>query len=149
MRSLKTLRLLVIEDNDFMRDLVTKVLREIGIEDVFQAADGQIGLEMVANVTPDLILCDIAMEPMDGLSFVAALRKLPPTMGAKVPVIMLTGNNEAPTVKKAIDLGVNGYIVKPVRKQPLEARIVTVMRRANAGASTPSPVSEAPAVLFR
>jgi CheY-like chemotaxis protein len=64
---------LVIEDNDFIRELVATMLRDIGLHDIAQARDGQDALSQIETADPGLIICDISMQPMDGLEFVEAL----------------------------------------------------------------------------
>jgi two-component system, chemotaxis family, chemotaxis protein CheY len=127
------LRVLVVDDNDFMRDLVASMLREIGFRQISHASDGEEALSRIASVEPDLILCDIDMEPMDGLDFVEALRKQTPAGGRKIPVLMLTARNETQIVQWAIKLGISGYLVKPVKKAQLEAKVLTILERSTGG----------------
>ncbi len=124
------IKVLVVDDNDFMRDLVASMLREIGFRDISHASDGEAALQKSKEVDPHLILCDVDMEPMNGLDFVERLRRLttPPSV-SKTPVILLTAHSDAEIVQRAIKLGVNAYIVKPVKRNQLEARIATVLEK--------------------
>ena len=124
------LRILVVDDNDFMRDLVASMLRESGFRAIYHAADGQAALSQTQAVEPDLIICDVDMEPMDGLDFVEKLRKETPPERPKIPVLMLTARNETAIVQWAIKLGISGYLVKPVKKTQLEAKVLTILERA-------------------
>ena len=126
------IRVLVIDDNDFTRDVVAGILREIGFRELFQARDGHDALGQLETANPGLIICDIAMKPMDGLAFVAALRQHAWAGAATTPVIFLTVHTEASIVKQAVKLGVDAYVVKPVQKKQLEARVATVLERAAA-----------------
>jgi two-component system chemotaxis response regulator CheY len=120
------MKVLVVDDNDFMRDLIASMLREIGFRDIFHASDGVKNKE----VDPHLILCDVDMEPMNGLDFVERLRRTaPPPPANPTPVILLTAHSDAEIVQRAIKLGVNAYIVKPVKRNQLEARIATVLEK--------------------
>jgi two-component system chemotaxis response regulator CheY len=84
----------------------------------------------VKEVDPHLILCDVDMEPMNGLDFVERLRRTaPPPPANPTPVILLTAHSDAEIVQRAIKLGVNAYIVKPVKRNQLEARIATVLEK--------------------
>ena len=130
---LSMMRVLVVDDNDFMRDLVASMLREIGFREISHARDGEDALRQTQVVDPALIICDVDMEPMNGLDFVENLRKQTPADGVRIPVILLTAHTEAKIVQRAIKLGVNGYVVKPVKRNQLEARIMTALER-----STPS-----------
>jgi two-component system, chemotaxis family, chemotaxis protein CheY len=130
MYDITKIRILVVDDNDFMRDLIASMLREIGFREISHAADGEAALAKVLETDPGLILCDVDMEPMNGLDFVEQLRKRsPPPPTPQVPVILLTSHSEAEIVQRAIKLGVNAYVVKPVKRNQLEARIVTVLEK--------------------
>jgi two-component system chemotaxis response regulator CheY len=123
-------RVLVVEDNDFIRELVVTMLREIGFRDIAQARDGHDALSQIETADPGLIICDISMQPMDGLEFVETLRQHSWPHAAEVPVIFLTSHTEAPIVKRAFKLGVEAYVVKPVQKKQLEVRVMTTIERA-------------------
>ncbi|MBI1779618.1 MAG: response regulator [Proteobacteria bacterium] len=125
-----SIRVLLIDDNDFMRETVASMLRDIGFRDISQARDGDDALRQLKQANPGLIICDIAMQPMDGLQFVEALRKHSWPRAAEIPVILLTVHTEAPIVKQAVKLGVEAYVVKPVQRKELEARVVTVLENA-------------------
>lgn len=128
--SVEAVRVLVIDDNDFLRETIAVMLAEIGFRHVFQAKDGNDALGQIERVDPELIICDISMKPMDGFGFVGALRKHPWPRATSVPVIFLTVHTEAAMVKRAVTLKVNAYVVKPVQKKQLEARILTVLENA-------------------
>ena len=123
-------RVLVVEDNDFIRELVATMLREIGFRDIAQARDGHDALSQIETADPGLIICDISMQPMDGLEFVETLRQHSWPHAAEVPVIFLTSHTEAPIVKRAFKLGVEAYVVKPVQKKQLEVRVMTTLERS-------------------
>jgi len=128
--ALGTIRALVIDDNDFMRETIAAMLRDIGFRDVTEARDGHDALRQLELANPGLIICDIEMKPMDGLDFVEALRAHAWPRAKEIPVIFLTVHTEAPIVKRAAKLGVDAYVVKPVQKKQLEARIITVLENA-------------------
>lgn len=113
------LNVLVVEDQDMIREIVVAILRALGCGVVRSAADGQRALDMVAAEPPSLILCDISMQPMDGFQFVAALRQA----GRRIPIIFLTAHSTADFVDRARQAGVEAYIVKPVKRAILEERI--------------------------
>ena len=101
-----TVRVLVVEDNDFIRELVATMLRDIGFRDIAQARDGEGALSQIETADPGLSICDISMQPIDGLEFVEALRRHFWPRAGEVPVIFLTSHTEAPIVKRAFKLGV-------------------------------------------
>jgi two-component system, chemotaxis family, chemotaxis protein CheY len=129
MYDIAKIRVLVVDDNDFMRDLVASMLREIGFRDIFHAADGEAALAKTKEVEPGMIICDVDMEPMNGLDFVERMRRNQPPPAKQTPVILLTAHSDAEIVQRAIKLAVNAYIVKPVKRNQLEARIATVLEK--------------------
>lgn len=103
-------RILVIEDEDNLRENLTEILSFEGYE-IIQAENGKIGLEMALENIPDLILCDVMMPEMDGYEVLAALRENPATR--LIPFILLTALAEREKMRKGMELGADDYIVKP------------------------------------
>lgn len=121
------LRIVVIEDESFTRNIIVRGLRQLGVTKIHEATDGGEGLKVVATVRPNVVLCDIHMEPVDGLAFLENLRKLPIAAIAATPVVFLTADSEQRTVLAARQLQVNGYLVKPVSVAQLQKRIEGVL----------------------
>ncbi|EDP65881.1 CheY-like receiver protein [alpha proteobacterium BAL199] len=121
------LRVVVIEDEEFTRKIIVRGLRTLGVIKVHEASDGSEGLKVVATVRPNLVLCDIHMEPVDGFQFLDHLRKLPIPAIASTPVVFLTADAEQHTVLAAKKLRVNGYLVKPVSVNQLQKRIESAL----------------------
>ena len=109
--------------------MVRDQVRRLGFQHVFEASDGQEGLDMLIKVEPDLILLDINMKPMDGLDFLALVRNSMNVPDPKVPTIFLTSHAESDKVKRAIELGAAGYLVKPIAFLDLRARITTALSK--------------------
>ena len=126
---LKNLRILVIDDEPFMRKLILRVLYELEIQNVAEAADGAEALVKVEDSmnSLDLIICDLEMPNMDGIEFVKRLREMPGFPNADIPVLIVTGHSEAESVRGAVEVGIHGYLVKPISKQTLEARIISAL----------------------
>jgi two-component system chemotaxis response regulator CheY len=137
--ALDTVRIMVIDDNDFVRETAAAMLGEMGINHVTQAIEGNDALRQLEAADPQLIICDISMKPMDGLEFVEALRSHAWAGAADVPVIFLTVHTEAAIVKRAARLGVKAYVVKPVQKKQLEARVLTVLESQALQQRHPTP----------
>lgn len=114
---------LIIDDQEFVLNIVTKMMERIGFARVETAADGAEGLERVASMHPDVVLCDIAMRPMDGLTFLEQLRKRVDKATRDTPVIFLTSHGRHELVAKARELGADGFITKPASVTHLQARI--------------------------
>ncbi len=126
---LKNLRILVIDDEPFMRKLIIRVLYELEIERVTEAADGAEALQKVKDAMNalDLIICDLEMPNMDGFEFVKRLREMTGFPNADIPVLIVTGHSDPESVKSAVEAGIHGYLVKPVSKQALEKRIIAAI----------------------
>lgn len=123
------LNALVVEDNDFVRCLVLKHLKDFGFRNVFEAANGMEGLQLVEKQKPDIIICDIQMEPLNGFEFLKHVRAKN-AAAKRLPVIFLTGNAESEYVQKALELEVSAYLLKPVIPAVLRDKIVTLMTRS-------------------
>ncbi len=128
-----TIRVMIVDDNAFLRETVAGMLREIGFREIYQAGDGNDALRQLPIANPGLIICDVEMKPMNGLDFVDSLRKHSWTGAKDIPVIFLTGHSVAPIVKAAAKLGAAAYMVKPVNKKQLHARVMTVLENALSG----------------
>ena len=109
---------LVVDDQDFIRNTVRVMLEERGDVDVEEAIHGQAAMEVLRSKLPNLIICDIKMTPIDGLAFFEMLQS--DSHGFfDVPFIFLTGSSENQVVQKAAGLGADGYLLKPVRADRL------------------------------
>ena len=126
---LTQLRILVIDDLPFTRQLIVRLLEELGVQSVNVAADGVEGLKAFDESVDgfDLIICDLEMPNMDGVEFVKKLREKAPLPNADVPVLIVTGHSEPEIVQNALEAGIHGYLVKPVSKQALEKRIIAAL----------------------
>jgi two-component system chemotaxis response regulator CheY len=123
-----TFKILVVEDSDFVRHVVRKYLVEMGFKEVFEASNGMDGIAQLKN-SPDIILCDIEMEPLNGFEFLKLLRKQPGPEKA-LPLLFLTSSADADYVQRAIDLGVSAYLLKPVMPDTLRKKLIDVLSRA-------------------
>lgn len=118
---------LVIEDDEIQRKITIQALKVVGIGSVRGAEDGETGLRACMDRLPDLIVCDIEMEPMDGMAFLKALRRTRSTKVRDIPIVFLTSHNESATVQEAVKQGVNAFIVKPPTLKSLKSRIDAVL----------------------
>lgn len=120
-------RVLVLEDEDHIRRIICRLLRQIGFRLIHDVANGADGFKELLRVKPQVILCDIHMEPIDGLTFLRKLRGLGKPEFTRIPVIFLTADAQRETVVEAKDLRVDGYLVKPVSPKQLKERIAAVL----------------------
>ena len=120
------MKILMIEDDDAIRDLTQIALMAAGFENVVPAVDGKQGLALAKKELPDLILLDLMLPKLDGLSVCRALREDEATR--KIPIIMLTAKSEESDIVLGLELGANDYITKPFSNKVLIARIRAQLR---------------------
>lgn len=116
-------RILVVEDQPFVRRTIMQILVQIGFRAIDEADDGESGLRACIEHAPDLVVCDIDMRPVSGLQFLAELRSGAAAGDSRTPVIFLTNHTESDIVKKAMALGVDAFVVKPPSYGTLKERI--------------------------
>ena len=121
------LSILLVDDNRHMQILLSEILRAIGVRNICSASDGAEALQIMRNQTIDLIMTDLAMEPLDGIDFVRLLRNSPDSANPMTPVIMITGHSTLRWVAEARDVGVNEFLSKPVTARGLLQRISLVV----------------------
>lgn len=102
--------ILIIEDNLEIRENTGEILELIGYK-VISAKDGKEGVRLALQLFPDVILCDIVIPLADGYEVLQDLRKQNST--ARIPFIYLTARTEKSDIKKAMEMGADGYICKP------------------------------------
>jgi DNA-binding response OmpR family regulator len=122
--------ILAIEDDPTIREALERGLAERG-HTVQTAGTGIAGLEAVLGERPDLVLLDLGLPDVDGLTVIGMIRA-----ASSVPIIVLTAVDDDPTMVRALDSGADDYVVKPFRLDQVTARIHAVMRRTHRGASS-------------
>ena len=120
---LDQLKILLVDDNHHMRVLLIELLRAVGINKVFEAADGAEGLQMMRSHAVDIVMTDLAMEPLDGIDFVRLLRNSPDSPNQMCPVIMITGHSTFARVNEAREAGVNEFLAKPLTARGVIERL--------------------------
>ena len=120
-------KLLIVDDSTMLRDMLNYALNEGGYTDVTEAVDGVDGLEKAKATTYDLIITDVNMPNMDGLTLIDELRKLPAY--ASRPILVLTTERSDEMKAKGKAAGATGWIVKPfVPEQLLKAANIVLSR---------------------
>ncbi len=130
--------LLVVDDNEMNRDMLSRRLRRKGYG-VEVAADGRQALDLIASRPVDLVLLDIMMPGIDGLQVLRELRR--DRSQAELPVIMATAKADSQDVVEALELGANDYVTKPLDFPVVLARVQAQLRTK---AAAPSPKSGEP-----
>ncbi|NUP98749.1 MAG: response regulator transcription factor [Armatimonadetes bacterium] len=130
------LKVLVIDDEPQIRRALRVGLERHGHR-VFEAEEGEAGLDAFAEHSPDLVILDLAMPRRDGLSVCRELRSW-----SSVPIIVLSVRDYERDKIEALDLGADDYLTKPFSLAELMARMRAVSRRTEAGQSEPPAVME-------
>lgn len=110
-------RILVVEDSPTMRQLISLTLRRIKDVEITEAGDGVDGLKKIATGKFDLIFTDINMPIMDGLKLVSLIRNDPANKG--IPIVVITTEGGQEDRERAMTLGANSYITKPIQATDL------------------------------
>jgi CheY-like chemotaxis protein len=119
-------RVLLVEDNEMNRDMLSRRLRKKGF-DVDMAFDGAQGVDMAVSGAYDVILMDMSLPVMDGWEAARLIREAPPT--AQMPIIALTAHAMAGDREKAIAAGCSDYDTKPVEIDRLLGKISALLDR--------------------
>ncbi|MBF0252697.1 MAG: response regulator [Candidatus Omnitrophica bacterium] len=117
--------ILVIEDNDMVRDMLVEMLNRLEYE-VVSASDGEDGLRKAIDLSPDIVLLDITLPKLDGYDICRILKSDEKTR--RIPVLMITGISEKKQKLKGIELGADGFLTKPVDMQELLVRIRSLIK---------------------
>jgi DNA-binding response OmpR family regulator len=117
---------LIVDDEPMVREVVARYLQLDGV-DVHEAADGREAQQWLDTHVPDLVVLDVMLPEIDGLSILRRLR-----IDSDVPVILLTARADEVDRITGLELGADDYVVKPFSPRELAARVRTVLRRTNA-----------------
>lgn len=118
-------RILVIEDNTSIRDILVDAIKELGYS-ISSADNGLQGLEDILDNPPDLVITDIAMPGLDGYELCSSIKRNKHTR--LIPVIMLTGNDNFESRMRGIEAGADDFLAKPCRMVELQARIKSLLK---------------------
>lgn len=125
------MRVLIIEDEQRLAQNLSRAFRDLCRYAVDTAADGRQGLYLAQSADFDLIVLDLMLPQMDGLSLLRALRK----SGRATPVLVLTARDEKPVIVEMLNAGADDYLSKPFDLGELIARAKALVRRAKGQAS--------------
>ena len=128
----KKLKILVVEDEEILLTALSEELRQEGF-DVIGAKDGVEGLEKAAAEQPDLMLLDLVMPKLDGISTLKQMKAQENTKA--IPIVILTNLSDYDKISDALSMGAMDYLVKAnYRLEELVAKIKTVLQRKDSGA---------------
>src|SRR5215472_17449751 len=122
-------KILVIDDEEWLREMVQMALRQRGF-DVVEAGDGASGIEVAKRELPDLVLCDVNRQKVDGYLTVSSLRSDATT--ASIPFILMTGLADTAGMRHGMELGADDNLPKPFTIDALYAAVETRLKKAQA-----------------
>jgi two-component system, response regulator PdtaR len=124
MKPVSSTRILLAEDETITRMDLKEMLENLGYAVIGEAGDGQAAISLARSLKPDLVLMDIKMPGVDGISAAQTL-----TEEHLTPVLLLTAYNDKEFVDRAVDAGVMGYLVKPFAENQLKPAIDVALER--------------------
>ena len=123
-------KLLIVEDNEVERELLSRRFRKKGYE-VVLAADGRVGVEMASTEEPNLILMDLSMPVLDGWEATRQIKARNDT--SHIPVVALTAHAMEGDRARAINAGCDDYDTKPIDLKRLLSKIEALLRASESG----------------
>lgn len=111
MAAISELKILLVDDQKSIRDLARLALEEAGATTILEARNGEEALDVIRAETPDLVISDWNMQPLDGLSLLKAIRA--DAAISATPFVMMTGKFADEDIQAVEDAGVNSYVKKP------------------------------------
>ena len=126
-KDIADLGVLVVDDEGSVTRLLRMMLNDLGVAQVFTAADGRVALNILGDFEDviDVIISDWNMPGVSGLNLLWEIRTVNPAL----PFFMLTGRGDVGSMKVARDGGITGYMLKPFSAEDLEAKLLTVAKR--------------------
>ena len=118
--------ILVIDDKEEIRTLIKAVLGNFGFN-VLEAGNGQLGVQMLRDQSPDLVICDVNMPGMDGYETMSAVRESSTT--ASIPFILMTGLVSRDGFRRGMVCGADDYLVKPFTTDELIEAVMSRLAR--------------------
>ena len=129
---IQQLRVLVVDDNPFMRRIVRSLLSTIGVKRIIEAGDGIAALECIREDTPDVVILDWEMPLLDGPELVRIVRSPGIFPTPDIPIIMLSAHGEQRRILESVKLGVNEFLCKPVSAKALFDRLISILLKPRA-----------------
>ena len=124
---LRPLTVLIIDDNEPMREIIATILKSLGIRKIFVACDGVEALKIVTEREVDIIFTDLMMQPVDGLAFIRWVRTSPASSNPYTPIIMVTGHATRASLDEARMAGVTEFLAKPLTARGVLHRVNEVI----------------------
>jgi two-component system, chemotaxis family, chemotaxis protein CheY len=129
---IKALRVLVVDDSQFMRRIVRNLLLNVGVKEVHEVGDGIAAIEAIRTVGPDIVILEWELPLLNGAELVRIVRSPGVFPVPDLPIIMLSSYGERWRVIEAARIGVNEHLVKPVSARSLYDRMVSILAKPRA-----------------
>lgn len=120
------LKALIVEDEKNIADLTGSILSPI-FDEIFYASDGVSAFSKFKKHRPDIVICDVLMPVMDGLSLAKNVKKISP----KTPIVVISAYSDKDKLLKAIDVNVNKYLIKPIIPEELLKTVKELVKNVN------------------
>ena len=130
MSALKSLNILLVDDNQHMRTITSAILQSAGIRNIREVSDGAMALSSLRVHPVNLAIVDFNMFPLDGVEFTRLVRNSPDSINPYLPIIMMTGHSEKNRVMEARDAGVTEFLAKPISARAVIDRLNAVIVKA-------------------
>lgn len=130
-------KILIIEDDEDIQTVIQYNLRQAGFSNISSAEDGLTGLNLVIKLKPDIVLLDLMMPGLDGVSLCRRVKA--DNALAAIPIIILTAKSSESDIVAGLEAGADDYVVKPFSIKVLIARIKSALRRAETASLTVEP----------
>ena len=124
---IQNLKILIVDDDANMRLLIRNILNSLGVKSIETAGSAESGYTMLGDYHADIAICDLVMEPLNGIDFTRMVRTHEESPNCYLPIIMLTGHAERTAVVSAREAGVHEFMTKPVSAEKLYSKIHTLI----------------------
>ena len=124
-RSLKSSTILYVEDDTFTREGYVRLFKRL-FKEVYSASDGENGLSIFKNKSPDIVVTDSKMPVMDGFEMSQKIREI----DKAVPIIFISADSQRDFVKSLEDININCYLVKPISRDELKEMLKISINQA-------------------
>lgn len=126
---LANIRLLIVDDNTFMRRVMHNILVAFGAKHIREASEGEDALKVLRAWHADIVLTENVMQPIDGIKLTKMIRNSDDVIDSFVPIVMVSAHSEEWRIAMARDAGVNEFLVKPLAATKVISHIRSIVER--------------------
>jgi two-component system chemotaxis response regulator CheY len=130
----KDISVLIVDDNDMTRETLRVILRSDDYNVIGEATDGDVALDMVTKLKPNIVLLDVIMPKVSGIEALKSIRLI----SGDVSILMVTANKDQETVTEAVRAGISGYIIKPFNAKKVLDTVQQVAAKIRLARETPA-----------